>query len=101
MSYGYNSNSNTSSECEEVNLEFKTEPYLYKPLKRKDTGTSLSCLQNEENSSSESQGISSNENMEDWLVVQFITYIKGRLYLLKIYKIYRIIIIYSLLVHTF
>ena len=55
----------------------------------------MSCSQEEENSSSESQGISSNENMEEWLVVQFITYIKGIFYLLKINKIYIVIIIYS------
>ena len=67
MSYRYNTNSNTSSECEEVNLEHKTEPYLCKPLKRKDIETCVSCSQDEENSSSDSQGISNKENMDDWL----------------------------------
>ena len=93
MSYENNSNSNTSSECEEVNLEYKTEPYLYEPLKSKDTETSVSCPPDGENSSSESQGISNNENMEDWLVFHFITCIEGGVYLKKIRKIYIIIII--------
>ena len=35
MAYGYNSNSNTSSECKEVTLEYKTEPYLHEPYKVK------------------------------------------------------------------
>ena len=50
MSYGYNSNSSKSWECKEVNLEYKTEPYLHDPLKSKDTETP-----DEEDSSIESQ----------------------------------------------
>ena len=60
--------------------KYKTEPYLYEPLKSKDTETSVSCSLDEENISSESPGISRNENMEDWLVFQFITYIEHRFY---------------------
>ena len=43
MAYSYNSISNTSSECKEVNLEYKTRSYLHEPLKSKDTETSVSC----------------------------------------------------------